>query len=292
MPDMFHLHKLRAPMDKQDHATTVSSHHQGESESDERARHMPSKAAAVHEIICEHGEKELRRDALALLWSALAGGITMSTSFLGEGILKAYLPDTDASFLISSMGYPVGFILVITASQQLFSENTVTPVLPVMTKPSLHGLWRLIRLWALVLAGNLAGAAVAAWVFYELPLFAGPVDSALQGLGHHLMEYDAFTMFSKAILSGWLIATLVWVLSSIDQGKILMIFLVTYLMGLGDFPHIIVGAVEVFYLLWLNQLGASDALWTFGIPTLLGNLLGGTVIFAIISHAQVRNDIE
>ena len=106
------------------------------------------------------------------------------------------------------------------------------------------------------------------------------------------MEYDAFTMFSKAILSGWLIATLVWVLSSIDQGKILMIFIVTYLMGLGDFPHIIVGSVEVLYLMFLGKLAVADALWTFGVPTLLGNLLGGTVIFALISHAQVRNDIE
>ena len=223
----------------------TTHHHEGESESDERARHLPSKAAAVHEIICEHGEKELRRDAMALLWSALAGGITMSTSLVGEGVLMAYLPKGDPFFLISTLGYPLGFMLVITASQQLFSENTVTPVLPVMTKPSLYGLWRLVRLWMLVLAGNVCGAAVAAWVFAVLPVFPGPVDAAFQELGVKLMEYDAFTMFSKAILSGWLIATLVWVLSSIDQGKILMIFIVTYLMGLGDFPHIIVGSVEV-----------------------------------------------
>lgn len=265
---------------------------EGESESDERAHAMPSKAAAVHEIICEHGEKELRRDALALLWSALAGGITMSTSLVGEGVLMAYLPKGDPFFLVSTLGYPLGFILVITASQQLFSENTVTPVLPVMTKPSLYGLWRLARLWMLVLAGNLAGAAVAAWVFAELPVFPPPVDAAFQELGHHLMASDAFTMFSKAILSGWLIATLVWVLTSIDQGKVLMIFLVTYLMGLGDFPHIIVGSVEVFYLMFLGKLAVGDALWTFGVPTLLGNLLGGTLIFALISHAQVRNDID
>jgi len=149
-----------------------------------------------------------------------------------------------------------------------------------------------VRLWMLVLAGNVCGAAVAAWVFAVLPVFPGPVDAAFQELGVKLMEYDAFTMFSKAILSGWLIATLVWVLSSIDQGKILMIFIVTYLMGLGDFPHIIVGSVEVLYLMFLGKLAVADALWTFGVPTLLGNLLGGTVIFALISHAQVRNDIE
>ncbi|MCK1975166.1 formate/nitrite transporter family protein, partial [Bacillus safensis] len=79
----------------------------------------------------------MNREAMALLWSAIAGGISMSTSMIARGILETYLPEGDLFFLISSAGYTVGFIIVIIANQQLFTENTITPVLPFMVEPTL-----------------------------------------------------------------------------------------------------------------------------------------------------------
>ncbi len=35
---------------------------------------LPSRAMAIHEHIRQDGEKELERDAMALLWSAIAAG--------------------------------------------------------------------------------------------------------------------------------------------------------------------------------------------------------------------------
>ena len=75
---------------------------------------LPSAAAAVHEIIRREGEKEMHRGALALLWSAIAAGLTMSTSLIAKGILQAYLPDSPAFFLVAAMGYTMGFILVLS----------------------------------------------------------------------------------------------------------------------------------------------------------------------------------
>ncbi len=100
-------------------------------------KNLPSPAAAVHEQIRLEGEKELERDGMALLWSAIAAGLSISASLMVKGILHARLPDSPERFFIENIGYTVGFIIVIMARQQLFTENTVTAVLPIMHKPTL-----------------------------------------------------------------------------------------------------------------------------------------------------------
>lgn len=251
---------------------------------------LPSKSAAIHELIRRHGEKELGRDVLALLWSAIAAGISMSFSMMARGILEANLPVSEMSFLISSAGYTVGFIIVIIANQQLFTENTITPVLPFMDQPSVHNLWRVGRLWGVVLTGNLIGGGIAAATFATLPIFSDDTFRSFVAMGHHLMENTAGEMFGKGVISGWLIATLVWMLHSTKASHFAIIFLVTYLIAIGDFTHIIVGSIEVIFLLVIGEVSFTDAIMRFGIPTLFGNVFGGTFIFALISHAQIKAD--
>lgn len=251
---------------------------------------LPSKSAAIHELIRRDGEKEMSREAIALLWSAVAGGITMSTSMMTRGILEAYLPDTDVAFLLSSVGYTVGFILVIFANQQLFTENTITPVLPFMSSPTVKNLLKLVRLWTIVFIGNLIGGTLAAAVFATLPIFPERVVESFISMGHHLMANTPMQMFAKGILSGWLIATLVWMLHSAKQFQFILIFVVTYLIAIGDFTHIIVGAIEVIFLIIIGEESVLSGIFHFGLPTLVGNVVGGTFIFGLISHAQVRAD--
>lgn len=97
---------------------------------------LPSRAMAIHEHIRQDGEKELERDAMALLWSAIAAGLSMGASLLAKGIFHVELEGVPGSFLLENLGYTFGFIIVIMARQQLFTENTVTAVLPVMQKPT------------------------------------------------------------------------------------------------------------------------------------------------------------
>jgi len=243
---------------------------------------LPSKSAAIHELIRRDGEKEINREAMALLWSAIAGGISMSTSMIARGILETYLPDGDLFFLISSAGYTVGFIIVIIANQQLFTENTITPVLPFMVEPTLSHFLKMIRLWGIVLFGNLIGGAIAAYVMASMPIFSDEVTKTFIGMGRHLMANTSNELFSKGIMSGWLIATLVWMLHSTKQGHIALIFLVTYLIAIGDLTHIIVGSIEVLILLIIGEVSPFDSLFKFGLPTLLGNVVGGTFIFGLI----------
>ncbi|WP_333497865.1 formate/nitrite transporter family protein [Kluyvera sp. CHPC 1.2972] len=253
---------------------------------------LPSRAMAIHEHIRQEGEKEMERDAMALLWSAIAAGLSMGASLLAKGIFHVQLDGVPGGFLLENLGYTFGFIIVIMARQQLFTENTVTAVLPVMQKPTLGNVGLLMRLWGVVLLGNIIGTGIAAWAFEYMPIFDEPTRDAFTKIGMDVMKNNPTEMFSNAIISGWLIATMVWMFPSAGAAKIVVIILMTWLIALGDTTHIVVGSVEILYLVFSGTLHWSDFIWPFALPTLAGNICGGTFIFALMSHAQIRNDMS
>ncbi|KFC06904.1 putative transport [Trabulsiella guamensis ATCC 49490] len=253
---------------------------------------LPSRAMAIHEHIRQDGEKELERDAMALLWSAIAAGLSMGASLLAKGIFHVHLADLPGGYLLENLGYTFGFIIVIMARQQLFTENTVTAVLPVMHNPTPGNLGLLIRLWSVVLLGNIIGTAIAAWAFEYMPIFNEETRDAFIGIGMKVMENTPGEMFANAIISGWIIATMVWMFPAAGAAKIVVIILMTWLIALADTTHIVVGAVEIFYLIFNGTISWYDFIWPFALPTLAGNICGGTFIFALLSHAQIRNDMS
>ncbi len=264
---------------------------QGEEiEVDEEA--LPSRAAAVHEQIRQEGEKELERDGLALLFSAIAAGLSMGASLMAKGIFQVNLEGVPGAFILENLGYTFGFIIVIMARQQLFTENTVTAVLPIMHKPSGSNLLLLLRLWGIVLGGNLVGTALASLAFTHMPIFDQATRDAFVAISQKVMENSPGEMFANAVVSGWIIATMVWMFPSAGAAKIWVIILMTWLVALGDLAHIVVGSVEVLYLVFNGVISWHEFLWPFALPTLAGNIIGGTFIFAVISHAQIRNDMS
>ncbi|MHC8388945.1 formate/nitrite transporter family protein [Pseudomonas sp. MDT2-39-1] len=253
-------------------------------------KNQPPRAAVLHEIIRTQGDQELERSVAALWWSALAAGLTMGLSLMAMGLLNSRLPDGEGFKVIASFGYCAGFLAVILARQQLFTENTLTAVLPIMTKPTLNNFGRLLRLWSVVLVGNLCGTLLVAYVMLNLPIFDSKTDLAFLDIGRKIMENDASQMFAKGIVSGWMIATMVWMIPSMESAKMWIIILITYLMALGDFTHIVVGSAEVSYLVFAGELQWKDFWLVFAGPTLAGNIIGGSFIFALISHAQIRSE--
>ncbi|MBS7597383.1 MULTISPECIES: formate/nitrite transporter family protein [Pseudomonas] len=259
-------------------------------EEQEVSHNQPPRAAVLHEIIRFQGDQELERTIAALFWSALAAGLSMGLSLMAMGLFYSRLPEDDSSQVIASLGYSAGFLAVILARQQLFTENTLTAVLPVMTEPSLRNFGRLLRLWSVVLLGNLAGTILVSYVMLNLPIFDSKTDVAFLDVGHKVMDNDLNQMFAKGIISGWMIATMVWMIPSMESAKAWIILMITYLMALGDFTHIVVGSVEVSYLVWAGEVSWTAFWLDFAVPTLIGNIIGGSFIFALISHAQVRSD--
>ncbi|QVM97940.1 MULTISPECIES: formate/nitrite transporter family protein [unclassified Pseudomonas] len=259
-------------------------------EEQEVSHNQPPRAAVLHEIIRYQGDQELERTIAALFWSALAAGLTMGLSLMAMGLFYSRLPQGDSSQVIASLGYSAGFLAVILARQQLFTENTLTAVLPVMTEPTVRNFGRLLRLWSVVLVGNLAGTILVSYVMLNLPIFDSKTDVAFLDVGRKVMENDLNQMFAKGIISGWMIATMVWMIPSMETAKVWIILMITYLMALGDFTHIVVGSVEVSYLVWAGEVSWAAFWLDFAAPTLIGNIIGGSFIFALISHAQVRSD--
>ncbi|MBA5236935.1 formate/nitrite transporter family protein [Pectobacterium aroidearum] len=253
---------------------------------------LPSPAAAIHEEIRQEGQKELERDAMALLWSAIAAGISMGTSFMAVGMLHNHLVGVPGGFLLECFGYTIGFVIVIMARQQLFTENTVTAVLPIMHKPTRGNVYLLGRLWFVVLVGNLIGTALAALAFTYMPVFDGETREALVDIAMKVMKNSPTEMFANAVVSGWIIATMVWMLPRAYSAKLWIIIIMTWMIAFSNLTHIVAGASEIFYLVFIGHISWQAFIWPFALPTLAGNIIGGTFIFALISHAQIRNDMS
>jgi formate/nitrite transporter FocA (FNT family) len=84
----------------------------------------------IYEVVRRLGDEEMERPAISLWWSGVAAGLSISFSLLAQAILQAHLPDTAWRPLVSSFGYCVGFLMVVLGNQQLFTESTITVVLP------------------------------------------------------------------------------------------------------------------------------------------------------------------
>ncbi|MEP6899345.1 MAG: formate/nitrite transporter family protein [Rhodanobacter sp.] len=250
----------------------------------------PPRAAVLHEIIRSSGEEELKRTVSALAWSSLAAGLSMGFSMLARAVLHRYVGGMPGGYLIESLGYPLGFLLVILSRQQLFTENVMTAVLPVMTEPSLKNFRCFLRLWSVVLVGNLLGVSLFAFGLLHLQQFDAATQKAFVDVGEALMVNSPWQMFTKGILAGWLISMMVWMLAAAEKSRFAVIFMCTYVIAIGGFTHAIVGSVEAMYLVFAGRLDFVDCVTRFALPTLAGNIVGGSLIFALISHAQVRSD--
>ena len=216
----------------------------------------------------------------------------MGFSMLATGVLHRYMGDVSGGFLIESLGYTFGFLLVVLSRQQLFTENIMTAVLPVMTEPTLEHFRCFLRLWSVVLAGNLVGTSLFAFGLLHLQQFDAATQQSFTELGETLMQNTPWQMFSKGILAGWLISMMVWILAATERSRFMVIVVTTYVIAIGGFTHIVVGSVEAMYLVFSGKLDFIDCVTRFALPTLAGNIVGGSLIFALISHAQVRSDVD
>jgi formate-nitrite transporter family protein len=244
-------------------------------------------ASITYEVIRREGESELERSPQALAWSGLAAGLSMGFILVAEGLLRSHLPDTSWRPLVAKLGYSVGFLIVILGSQQLYTENTLTPIVPLLTRKSGEMLGRVLRLWAIVLVTNLLGTILFAWVVARTTLFDMEVHRAFLGVASEALRGDFATTLVRAIFAGWLIALLVWMLPGAQSEQVPVIIGMTYLVGLAGLAHIVAGSVEVAYLVARGAATWGDYLGRFVAPTLLGNTLGGVTLVAALNHAQV-----
>ncbi len=244
-------------------------------------------ANVVYETIRREGEDELQRPAAALAWSGLAAGLSMGFSFIAEGLLMSHLPDQPWRVLIARAGYCIGFLIVILGRQQLFTENTLTVVLPLLVRKDLSTLLKMLRLWAVVLTANLVGTFLFALVIGRINVFDARTQQCLAEIGASHMGASFGIVIVRAVFAGWLIALMVWLLPGAESARVSIIIIVTYLVGISGFNHIVAGSTTMFYLIVTKSISLGTYFMQFFLPTLLGNVIGGMSLVAALGHAQV-----
>ncbi|MEM8852358.1 MAG: formate/nitrite transporter family protein [Pseudomonadota bacterium] len=249
------------------------------------------RAPVVYAAISARGNEEMRRPLISLAGSGVSAGLVIMVSVVAEGLLHMVLPEFAGRSAVSDIGYTLGFIIVILGRMQLFTEDTVTPVLPLLAHPSAIAFARTGRLWVVVFAANLVGTFIAALMLTKGGIVTAEQLEAILYVSAKVQNHGPLDTMLLAIPAGFLIAALVWCMPSARGNELLLIFFITYAIALGDFAHVIAGSGEAFLLLLNGQADLRFVFVGYIAPAFAGNVLGGTVLFATLAYVQVMEEI-
>ncbi|MBR3961647.1 MAG: formate/nitrite transporter family protein [Clostridia bacterium] len=254
--------------------------------------HAPLPPQLIFKIIRHEGEEELARSFRALAFSALAAGIFVSFSFLFRSVFHLHMGNSQFEPLISSLGYTVGFLIVILGRMQLFTENPITTIIPLLSEWSFSRLFKVIRLWSTVFLFNIIGTTIAA-IFFASPYTLSPeIESAMHEVASNVMLLQPIENILRGIPAGIIIAAIVWTSPQTKNFRFVMIMFFVYFIALGDFTHVVVGSCEMAYEVIKGDAGFIEYFFKFLIPTGLGNVIGGTMIFTLLIYNQVKKELS
>ncbi|WP_417513429.1 formate/nitrite transporter family protein [Minwuia sp.] len=258
-----------------------------ELEADDMAR--PS-APTVYEVIAQDGQEEMHRPVWSLWCSAVAAGLGISISLYAMGALRVSLDGVAGAAAIEKLGYCVGFLIVMLGRLQLFTENTITPVLPALRERTFDAFYCVARLWTVVFAGNLVGTFCAAALPVIFPVASDVQMAAVLDISRHFADRSLSHSFFSAIPAGFLVAAMVWMMPSSKGFEIWTIIVITYVIAVADTSHVIVGSTELFTVLLHGEMTITDLALQI-VVTGIGNIVGGTGLFAILAYAQVSEEL-
>lgn len=244
------------------------------------------RAGHILRRVMEDADEERNRSASGLAFSGFAAGLTMGLSGLGVAVLENHLPHAGWATLVAYSAYPLGFIAVIMGRAQLFTENTLYPVVLVLDRRG--GLLDTARLWGVVLATNVLGVLVFAALVTQVPSVRGGTKRELVLLGHQAVAHGFGRIFWTAVIGGWLIALVAWLIEGAAEpfGQIALIWLLTFIVGLGGFAHSIATSGEILVAVLAGPVGGLDY-FRWLVAAVLGNAAGGIVIVALLNYGQV-----
>ena len=248
-------------------------------------------AKQIHANVLGSAEDELERSAASLGFSSLAAGLTIGFSFLVGAWLRGFAPD-ELKPLMVTLAYPIGFVFVVLARSELFTENTLEPVIPLLHRRDGRTFRLMMRLWGILIAGNLAGALIFALVFARTAALPETMRPDLFEVAREATAGTFGSNFYRGIFAGWLLALLTWLLASTQERltQVVLIVLATMPIAALEFRHSIAGSVEAFYLAAVGGAAWSAMLLDFVVPVILGNALGGVTIVALLNFGQVKSE--
>lgn len=253
---------------------------------DEALRHPDD----ILENAIAEGIEQLKRRPLSLFLSAMAAGLILGFTAMSVAVVESWtvsLNFASASRLATALVYPLGFVLCIMSGTQLFTEHTATAVYPILDRRG--ELKALLRLWLIVIAGNLCGAMVSAG-------FLVAADNVVQAkygyisIGHHLVHFGNGPLFISALLAGWLMALGAWLIMATPPtlSQMVSIYIVTFVIGIGGLHHSIAGSVEIFTAYFISDDFSMYQVTRFISMAIFGNLVGGSIFVALLNYGHIR----
>ncbi len=247
-----------------------------------------SKYNEIMSRVIHEGEEIFKLRSKAVLLSSIIAGLEIGVSYFLVCILHYLLSGKiaeDSTYKLFSVVYPVGFVLVIIGKSALFTEQTSVLALPVLNGQ--RKVLELARVWGLVILGNIAGGMLfTAFIGLLAPALGLFTHETMTTVGNHVLHYEAWVILLSAIVAGWLMGLLNWLLNSTVNSltRILLIFMVTGVIGFGGFHHSIVGNIEVFgAYMFSNEIALLDYLW-FLVLALSGNSIGGAIVVGLFKY--------
>lgn len=244
-------------------------------------------AREILQATIENARSELARSVSKLAFSGIAGGITMGLTGLAVASVRATVGVGGFRDLVSYLVYPVGFIAVIIGRSQLFTENTLYPVVLVFDER--RHLVRMLRLWGVVFVANVFGAWLFAVLSIKTAALSPDILPQMVKLGETAVSGNFGHFFWSGVIGGWLIALVAWTVSGSHWtiGQVAMIYMLTFLVGIGRFSHCIASSCEILSAVEFGSV-APHSYFQWLLAATLGNICGGVVIVSLLNYGQVR----
>ncbi len=259
---------------------------QGQQDSAQRDLDRPT-ANQIYEQVSKNARQELARPNIALAVSGIVGGLTMGLTGLSVSLVRAQLGESAVASFVALCFYPMGFMAVILGRGQLFTENTLYPV-ALMLAERRH-LWSTLRLWSIVFPSNVAGALLFALLAVRTEAMRPEYVNALSALGVEAARPGPGHIYWSGVVGGWIIAMMAWMVSGSHSitGSVLLIWALTFVVGLGHFAHCIATSGEILSAVLHGALPAIAYLrWL--VPATLGNITGGVVLVTLLEYGQAK----
>jgi formate/nitrite transporter FocA (FNT family) len=237
--------------------------------------------------IVDEGAARLSRPLLPLCATGFLGGVDVGVGVLAYLVVEAQTGNT----LLAALAFTIGFIALLMARSELFTENFQVPVTAVVAGEGSPAM--LVRLWGVTLVMNLAaGFAMAGMIVVALPEVQ---ESALSSGSHYAHLGVSWRSFFLAVLAGAVITLLTRMQHATDDlgVKIVPAVVMSFVLVAGQLFHSVLDSILMFaglltgradygYLDWLGALG-----WAA-----LGNMIGGLVLVTAVRLLRVPHRVQ
>jgi formate/nitrite transporter FocA (FNT family) len=244
-------------------------------------------ATEIFQSAVDHARDEIQRPWTALSFSGIAGGLTMGLTGLSTGLVLSLLGHGSIAQVVAAVVYPIGFLAVIVGRAQLFTENTLYPVVLILTEKGYF--IKTLKLWVVVYCGNWVGSILFAALAVKTVALQPGVRDALIDLGERGVDHPFIKVFWSGVVAGWLLALVAWLVtgSHWTTGQALVTWTMTFILGLGNFAHCVASSGEILSALLAGAIASADYFSWLAAAT-LGNIAGGVVMVSLLNYGQVK----